>query len=455
MADIISSAEREKSLYVKQIRHLDEQLESCQLKYDELEKQMKSLMSEFSTLEVDKKQVTMFLIQCKAAKERAEKMMAQLESQQKVAEQDIETLKMQQSQLMQELQEQISGLMSQSTMQVSKFEAEEKQLMSDMESQEQQHQPAINSLKEQHEAGTNSMKEKHEADFNSLKKEAESGRENFMEEAQKKADIFLRERISEINKKERAQHSKTLDQRELLLKENAALRREKYDLSEICSDVMTDLKKVKKENLGHENNAEQLRLENQHVRAKLKDCHNTHEVQEQALAGQETDMANERQHLTELYSQKSSQADQLGAELQRQRSRVRQLEIIIWEAIIIHKHIQMSENTTEIDFKMQRLLDILDSCSLQGTDSALNGATEKTVTGQGLWTGRRQTRTGDVGSGPRPRWKDKPTASRTAAAKSSRGLSAGNSAVTKLPVLLEPPPLTVEPHPFLLKWLKG
>ena len=82
---------------------------------------MKSLMSQFSTLEVDKKQVTMFLIQCKAAKDRAEKMMAELQIQQKVAEQDIETLKMQHSQLVQELQEQISELMSQSKMQGEKF----------------------------------------------------------------------------------------------------------------------------------------------------------------------------------------------------------------------------------------------------------------------------------------------------------------------------------------------
>lgn len=79
-----------------------------------------------------------------------------------------------------------------------------------------------------------------------------SSNDSFMEEAQKRADVFLQERISEINMNERAQHSKTLEQRELLLKENAVLQREKYDLGGICSGVMTDLKKVKHENLDHE-----------------------------------------------------------------------------------------------------------------------------------------------------------------------------------------------------------
>ncbi|CAK6959586.1 cilia- and flagella-associated protein 157-like [Scomber scombrus] len=468
MEDIFSCDVSEKSLYLKQIQYLEEQLERCQLKYEERKKQMKSLVSEFDTLEIDKKEVTTCLKLTETAKEKVDKVVAQLQSQQREVEQDIETLKMQQNQQRRELQDKINELKSHIMMKASKFETHKEQLMSDMESLVQQHQATINSLKEQHEAATNSMKEKHEADFNSLKKEAESEREIFMDEALRNAENCLEEKTSESLKDERAQHSKTMEQRELLLKENTTLWREKYDLQDLCCDTKTEIKKVTKQSLFNEKDAGQLRSKNKKLRAKLKDCIITQEVQEQTLTEKEADMANERQHLTELCCQKIDQVEQLGVELHKERNRARELEIIIWEAVVIHRCIVTSEKTPKTEAKMHRMLEVLESCDLQVTDSALNDAIEKTSAGQGPWTGGRPTREkarrmltdplfllakfrpGDLGFIPRPRWKHHPAASGPAAAQSSNNLST----VRKHSVLLEHPRLNAGPNPFLLKWIK-
>ncbi|KAM7391043.1 hypothetical protein PAMP_021760 [Pampus punctatissimus] len=108
MSDVISSDDKEKSLYLKQIGYLDEQLERCQLKCDELVKQNNSLVSQCSSLKTDKKDVTEYLKHSLAAKQKeVEEVLEQL----KEAEEDSEALKMQ-------LQEQMDELKSHNMMQV-------------------------------------------------------------------------------------------------------------------------------------------------------------------------------------------------------------------------------------------------------------------------------------------------------------------------------------------------
>ncbi|KAM7391044.1 hypothetical protein PAMP_021761 [Pampus punctatissimus] len=320
-----------------------------------------------------------------------------------------------------------------------------------MNSQKEQHEAEIRSLEEQHEAAFISLKEQHGAAFNSLKMDATSERAKIMLEAQKNTKICLKERVSEILEEELAQHSKKMEQLEFLLKENMALWKEKDRMHELCSEMEEDLIKVTQKSLSFENEVEQLSIKNQQLREKLKDCSVNLQRHQDMLVKNEAQLVKERQRLSEQHRQKAAEADQLGAELEEERSRRRRLEAVVQEAVIILRHIlKESEKTAETERKMQRLLDILESSAPlgtgsnpqgtgstpPGTDSTPQGTGSACVGGQGARSSgpksaRAETlklstdpmfllnkyRPGDFGLVPRPRWKHNPTASGAAAAQ--------------------------------------
>ncbi|XP_044051134.1 cilia- and flagella-associated protein 157 [Siniperca chuatsi] len=437
MTEIIGSGVKEKSLYLIQIQYLDERLERCQLECHNLEKQNKDLVSQYGALEKDKKDTTEHLKPFVVAKQKmVDELAEQLAEQQQAAEQEREALKLQHSQQIQELQEQVDRLNSESVMRAARFEEQQEQLMQWMQ-QLSDKEPLKKQLV--------SQKEEHEAAIHSLKKEAELGMKKMIEKRQKAVDDCVKMETSNILKKERAQHSERSRQLRFLRIEAVALQKEKdalqgreNDLFIELDDLKKDFNKITQESFTRKKEVEQLTKKCQQLEVELTDCSITHKH----LMAKEETLRQELASVSKECCRKISETDQLAAELQRERSRKRQLEGVMQEAVIIIRNIQEdSEKGSETQWKMQRLLEVLESTAPQGTGSALRDSTEKSSRGQKLQTTgpkpvRAETlnlatdplflmaryRPGDLGLVPRPTWKHKPAISRTGAPSTSTQL---------------------------------
>ncbi|XP_051260019.1 cilia- and flagella-associated protein 157-like [Dicentrarchus labrax] len=422
MGDEISPEEREKSLYVTQIRHLDEQLKRCQLKCDELEKQNKDLASQYSVVEEDKKDIAEYLKYAVAAKEKeVNELTERLESLQQADKQDREALKLYLSQQRQELQERFDELNSQSI----KQEEHKEQIMQLMQqlSKKQSLEEQLVSQKEEHEAATCSMRT-----------DAAFERDKLSNEIQSKVDAIINTKASDIIQKERAQRSEWVEQFHLLLHENVDLWEERYTLEakqgvilcqigllreDINSDTMESF--IHKREVGKQTN------KCQQLEVNLKGRSAVHK---RTLAREE-ELRKELASASEECRQKSAEASQLGAELQWERSRRRELEGIIWEAVVILRHImEDSEKASNTQRKKKWLLEVLEKAAPKETGPALKVSTEESSQGQtpqtteakpaSAETLNRATdplfllaryRPGDLGLIPRPTWKHKPAVS--------------------------------------------
>ncbi|XP_071340120.1 cilia- and flagella-associated protein 157-like [Trachinotus anak] len=449
MADEIASDDKEKSIYLIQIRFLDEQLERCQLKCDELEKQNKDLASLCSLLEKDKKDIAEYLKYLAAEEEKkVEELVEQLESQQRVVEHHREKLKLQHRPELQEQQERIDKLNSDSRMQVVHLE-EKKEQMEELLQLIQQ-MPDMESLEEQ----LDNQREAHEAALHSLRVEASRERERLIAERQNALDICVEIKIPEMLLEERAQHHEHMEKVQVLLNENMELWDEKEELkvehTATCWEIdklKENLNKVALEMHNHKTETEELTKRSQQLEAKVKEWRFTHRImlaEEEAL----------RQHVASVAEdcdQKTAEVAQLEAEIQEERSRRGQLEDDMQEATVILRHILMdSEETPETQRKMQRLVEILESTAPQGAGPAPSDPTEESSQGQKPQTSSPKParaealslatdplflmaryRPGDLGFVPRPTWKRRPGASARAAPPSS----SGNSAVRRRPAL--------------------
>ncbi|GLD61411.1 uncharacterized protein AKAME5_001322000 [Lates japonicus] len=387
MADVFGSEDNEKSLYLVQIQYLEGQLERCQLRCDELEKQHNDLMSRYSRLEKDKKDVTEHLKRSVAAKQKkVEEVVEQLESQKQAAAQDREALQLQHNQQMQELQEQVDELNLQIKMQATKFEEQKEQLM-----QLGQRVPEAESLEKQ----LVSQKEEHDAVIHGLRMDAVLERERAVEDTHMMVEIYVEQGVSEILQMERAQHRERLEQVQSLLSENEALQREKSvlldrqrELLDKRDELKDEFNKAEQESFIRKKEVKQLREKHQQLTAELKDWSTT---QQNILA----QIKSLRQHLASVSKeccQKTAEADRLQTELQKERSRSRQLDSVKQEAAIILRHILKGpQKSAGTQWKMERLLEIVESTAPRGTASAPDDPAEKSSRGH-----KPQT------SGPKP-----------------------------------------------------
>ncbi|XP_039659773.1 cilia- and flagella-associated protein 157-like isoform X2 [Perca fluviatilis] len=415
MADVIGSEDKEKSLYLIQIKYLDEQLERYQLQCDELEQQNKDLASQYSALEKDKQDITEYLKHAVLGKDKeAEELAAQLESQQRIGQQDREARVLQQSQEVQELQDQIDELTSESRLLVAKFE--EQQELAEQLEQLLQRQSEMEFLRKQ----LVSENEEHDAAIENLKNDAESERNKMFEVRWGTLEVCVRKKASHIIQEERAQHRELREKVEELLDRNTELWSEKNELRDTedfllfqLDNMKEDIDKVSKKSFTSKKEVEQLTKTCQQLRAELKRCsaaYDTTLTKKEAL----------RQRLASVSAkchQKTAQAGQLRAELQRESSARRQLEAIVQEAVLILSHILMdSEKVSETQWK--RLQEILQSPPStpeeepQTCDPEAARAQTLNIATDPLFLFARY-RPGDLGLVPRPMWKQKAAFSRS------------------------------------------
>ncbi|XP_049430455.1 basal body-orientation factor 1-like [Epinephelus fuscoguttatus] len=363
MADIIISGDKEKSMYLTQIKYLEEQLERCQLESDEFEKKNKDLASQYCVLQKDKADTTEYLKRSVAAKEgTVDELTEQIKSQQQAAEQDRDSLKLQHSRQMKELQDQIDEQNSGIRMQAAKFAElqKKKKLLTKMVSN-------IEPLKKK----LVSQREEHEAAIYRVMKEAESDMTNVIEKEQIRVDACIERKASEVLHKERAVHIERLQQLPFLLDEILTLTKEKDVLQDKQRDLMSERDilndesdKITQESLTCKKEMKQQEKIFQQLRGELKNLTTAYE----RIRAEEDAIKWSLASVTKQSSQKTAEAGQLRAELQRESRRIRRLEDVMQEADIILRHILMdSEKSSETEQKLMRLLEILESTVIQGT----------------------------------------------------------------------------------------
>ncbi|KAG7217841.1 hypothetical protein INR49_020833 [Caranx melampygus] len=328
MADKLGCDEKEKSLYLVQIWYLEEQLERCLLRCDELEKEHQDLRSQYSALEKDKKSVTGKLKCTVAAKQKkAEELAEELEKQQHQTELEREALKLQHRQEVEEVEEQRIQMESDIKTQAVNMEEQKEQL-----AHVQHHLPLIMSLQEQ----LFGQRKEHEAEVQSQRTDIEAEKMRAAATLQKTADDSLRTEMCNILREERAQHKERQEWLRFLLGNREPLEREKKILQDAEGEVSVRLEEVGKQ---------------------------LHEVKKERSVHRK-----------------------LEAELRRERSRRLQLDGVRQEAAVVLRHI-LTDSARRRGAETQRLLEIVESTAPQGGGGA---AEVREPRPPGRWSGQLQ-----------------------------------------------------------------
>ncbi|KAM4579412.1 cilia- and flagella-associated protein 157 [Fundulus diaphanus] len=334
MGDKTGSEHQERSLFLVQIRYLEEELDRYRLTYEELEKHNKELLSHYNKLEKEKRDKTEPLKRLVAAKEKLmDEMREQLETQLRSAEQDRISLKQEHDQRKQELQEPINQLQSKVTTQAVTLEENEKQ---------------ITELKRQmtearnEEERLSKKKEEYEAKIQRLERNSEVNCEKCIRDFQDYKELTENAKASKHLAKCRAWHreqsevvSFLLEEHSTLTEEIGALRRRQDQLRSDGRGLMRKMSRLSRLKNISQKDVKFLGKKFQELK---EDKENLINEQEVTLA--ETDALRRRLCRTsEECRQKASDIERLEEELERETIRRRNLEGVKEEAVIILRHI--------------------------------------------------------------------------------------------------------------------
>ncbi|XP_061527118.1 cilia- and flagella-associated protein 157 isoform X2 [Phyllopteryx taeniolatus] len=195
-------------LYLTQIRYLEEQLEKCQNKCEELENQVQDLLYEQRVLRKDKADVTRYLKRSLDAKDKkVEMLMEQVESQQEAAERQKEIMEQLEA-TVEQLEARIQELNAEISTQAGKLEAQSEQLVALEEKLVKQ-------------------KQDQEAAVRRLKEDAERDKTNMIAETMRNMEVVFEDKMAKMLQQEREQNSEKMHQLQSMLGENMTLWQEK------------------------------------------------------------------------------------------------------------------------------------------------------------------------------------------------------------------------------------
>ncbi|XP_035496356.2 cilia- and flagella-associated protein 157-like [Scophthalmus maximus] len=336
---------RDKYFYLRKFTDLEEQLERCQLRHVEMEKQNRELTARYGALEKDKKKITEELKSRGAAKRKeADELVEQLQLQPQDAEQDKVALKLQHQQTLQELRAEHGHHSEILSSQAMKLEEQKENLMMPFSD--------ADSLKEK----LVSEQEAHDAVVRNMV--IESLLESVMDSS---LDLAL-------EKEEK-------NQLQLLLSNNRILENERDVVRDRVTghcfrrDVLRKhLSKITTEYYRCQKEVEQMRRRHHQLSMALKDQSSIHQhkqVKIQALRSRLASVSAAARH------ESANKMDLLATELQRERSRIRELEDVGREAAVALRHILTESEHKTSD--MQKLLELMESVVPEGTDAAFMG----------------------------------------------------------------------------------
>ncbi|XP_020507028.2 cilia- and flagella-associated protein 157 [Labrus bergylta] len=380
--DKTASDDREKELYLIQIRYLNEQLEGYQLKCDQLEAEKQSLSSQHISLEKDKKDSVEYLKRTLREKEeKVDDLTERLVGQQEAADQDRDTLQLQISQLRKELLDQIKELTTENMTlagrldSLTEFRKQKEQLMSTVESMEKQ----LTSQEEEHKADIHSLEMKVLLEKRRLEKEMESHVAAIGADVQHRVNQKVPEttRLAiQENMELKAQMGQLSVHTHIVMEENSTLQQRKSTLSMDVENLEQMLKETSRQSCILKRVVQQLTEKCQQQQTELKE--RSHELKQLQTehAGVQAEMQAHRQDqrsLTEQCSKNRAELGRLEAEKQEERKKRSRMESIMKEAAIMLREALM-EASTELDSGtdsvvqwqqlMQKVLMVLESPKL-------------------------------------------------------------------------------------------
>ncbi|XP_068594883.1 cilia- and flagella-associated protein 157 [Brachionichthys hirsutus] len=432
------SDDKEKNLYVTQIRYLNESLERYQKKCDQLESQEKDLNAQCATLETEKKDVVDYLKRALLEKEdEVDELMERLESQRQASDKDRDAIQLQHSCLTRELQDHIEELTTNHAAlagrlaDLEEFQEQKEQLISHMESLEKQ----LANRMEEHKDEIHSLEIKALMEKKSLEKEMESHSMALAAKVQHLVDQKVPERTRlalQENTEIKAQLSQLSEQARALMSENSALRDRKSQLH-VDVDILEQLfSETSRQSCIRKKVVEQLKEKCQHLQAELKDCKQELQqlpAKDSAVPAEMQALRQGRESLSEQCSKNRTKASRLEEDLQEER---RRMKIIMQEAASALRQALMEapiEQECEVDSVlqwkelMQKLLLVLDPPKATNAKSENDQLREVATSDPAMAraesinpspsTNSESTnhRTGDLGLVPRPTLKQKHTSS--------------------------------------------
>uniref|UniRef100_A0A3P8SLU7 Cilia- and flagella-associated protein 157 n=1 Tax=Amphiprion percula TaxID=161767 RepID=A0A3P8SLU7_AMPPE len=357
-ADKTSADDKEKDLYLTQIKYLTEQLERYQQKCDELERQKKDLISQSSTLEKEKKDIVEYLKRSLLEKEdEVDELSERLENQRRAADQDKDALQLQHNHMRKELQDRMDELTKENTTLVERlssleeFQRQKAELMSNMESLEKQ----LENQKEKHKDDIHSLEMKTLLEKRRLEQEMKDHVAVMAAEVQQLVDQKVPETTRSVLREnvEVKNHLSLLsEQTRVLMEENAALRGRKSRLSvdvDILEQMLSEtsrtscIRKKVVEQLTEK--CQQLQTEQKESRQQLEQLQNKHTAD---LAEMET-LRWDRASLSEQCSKTRAEVSRLEAELQEERRRRSRMKSIMEEAADNLRQALMVKQTLTLD----------------------------------------------------------------------------------------------------------
>ncbi|MED6267526.1 hypothetical protein CHARACLAT_013120 [Characodon lateralis] len=380
MVDKTSLIPQERSLLLVQIRYLEDELERYELTYEELEKQNKELLSHYNKLENEKRVKTEHLKRLVAAKEKKVKeLREQLMTQHLTAKLDRKSLQQEHSRMKQELQEQINELQAKLGKQAVALEQNEKHIME---------------LKQQvlergsEEVELSKKKTEHEAIIHSLKRNAELDSEKLIQYFQDYKEYTENTEAEMLLANGRACHRKQLSIESFLRNEESTLKEKISDLQrrqgQLRSTGQGLMRKIISlrpvQNL-NEKDVNLLKKTFQELKEEQDEWMNKQEVTltENEALSQQISRVSKKSH------QKEANIQRLEEELERETNRRKHLEEVKEEAVIILRHILMCpEDLPEAQWKIWRLVEILNTAAPQRTGLTSNNSRRKASRGQKL-----------------------------------------------------------------------
>uniref|UniRef100_A0A3Q2TSW9 Cilia- and flagella-associated protein 157 n=1 Tax=Fundulus heteroclitus TaxID=8078 RepID=A0A3Q2TSW9_FUNHE len=380
MGDKTGSEHQEMSLFLVQIRYLEEELDRYRLTYEELVRHNKELLSHYNKLEKEKRDKTEPLKRIVAAKEKVmDELREQLETQHLSAKRERISVKQEHDQRKQELQELINQLQSKVTAQAAILEENENEIT--------ELQRQVTEARNEEER-LSKKKEEYEANIQRLKKNSELNCDKLIHDFQDYHELTESAKASQRLAKCRAWRreqsevvSFLLEEQSTLTEEIGALRRRQDQLRSDGRGLMRKITCLSRLKNKSDKDVKLLWKKFQELK---EDKENLANEQEVSLAN--TDALRRRLSRTsEECRQKVADIDWLEEELERETIRRRNLEGVKEEAVIILRHILTSPGDMP-EWKIWRLVEILDRAAPQGTGPTSNSSRKKARGGQNLYT---------------------------------------------------------------------
>ncbi|XP_028269818.1 cilia- and flagella-associated protein 157 [Parambassis ranga] len=364
-ADKPGSDDREKELYLTQVKYLNEELERCLLKCDELGRQNKDLTSQQSALEKEKKDITDFLKHSLLQKEEeVNELTEQLQGQRRAADRDRDALLQQHSQQTQQLQEQIDELtgevakLADRLESLTEFQRQRETLMSDMESLEKQ----LAKQKEEHRDDVHSLEMKALLEKRRMEKEMESRMAAMALQVQQQVDQKVPE-VTRENMEVKARFNQLSQKAKGLMVQNAALQGSKSQLRVDLDILEQALSEMSRTSCTRKKVVEQLTEKCQELQAEQKVCRQQLEQLQTQHAGalaEAEELRQDRTLLSELCSSHRADLNRLEVELEEERRRRNRMKSSMQNAALTLRHALVSSTQQDSELApWQQLMQML------------------------------------------------------------------------------------------------